>query len=83
MNVINSPITAMINNFDSIFCKTLTKYFLTLNLTKPNGNKIDGDSFFMFLNNTSDSTFEEVSSFMIQRLDLSPNQLDFIEKEKK
>ncbi len=83
MTTINSPITAMHGRLDSLFCKTLSKYFIMLNLTKPNGKKIDGETFYTLLNNTSDSTFDEVSSFMMQRLDLSPNQLDFIEKEKK
>jgi hypothetical protein len=54
-----------------------------LNSTKPNGSKLDGDTFFAMLNNTSDSTFDELSDFMVERLDLSPNQLEFIEKEKK
>lgn len=82
MTVINSPITGMLNNFNSLFCKTLMKYFIMLNLTKPNGNKIDGDTFFAFLNNTSDATFDEISEYMKQNLELSPNQLDFIEQEK-
>ncbi len=83
MSTMNSPITAMLGKLDSVFCKTLSKYFIMLNSTKPNGNKIDGETFYTMLNNTSDSTFDEVSNFMLQRLDLSPNQLDFIEKEKK
>ena len=83
MTAMNSPITAMLGKLDSMFCKTLSKYFITLNSTKPNGNRIDGDTFYSILNNTSDSTFDELSDFMIQNLDLSPNQLDFIEKEKK
>ena len=83
MTTINSPITAMLGKLDSVFCKTLSKYFIMLNSTKPNGNRIDGETFFAMLNNTSDSTFDELSSFMVGRLDLSPNQLDFIEKEKK
>lgn len=83
MTTINSPITAMLGKLDSVFCKTLSKYFIMLNSTKPNGNKLDGETFFAMLNNTSDSTFDELSSFMVGRLDLSPNQLEFIEKEKK
>jgi hypothetical protein len=82
LTVINSPISGMLNNLDSITCKTLSKYFITLNLTKPNGNKIDGDTFFVLLNNTSDSTFVEVSDFMKRYLLLTQNQLEFIEKEK-
>lgn len=82
MTTINSPITAMLGKLDSVLCKTLSKYFITLNSTKPNGKKIDGETFYTMLNNTSDSTFDELSDFMVERLDLSPNQLDFIEKEK-
>lgn len=82
MTTINSPISAMLGKLDSMFCKTLSKYFIMLNLTKPNGNKIDGETFFTMLNNTSDSTFDELSNFMKAKLALSPNQLDFIEKEK-
>ena len=81
LSTINSPITSMLGKLNSIFCKSLTKYFIMLNLTKPNGKKIDDETFFTMLNNTSDSTFDEVSSFMVQRLELSPNQLDYIEKE--
>ena len=83
MTTINSPITAMLGKLDSVLCKTLSKYFIMLNSTKPNGKKIDGETFYTMLNNTSDSTFDELSDFMVERLDLSPNQLDFIEKEKK
>jgi hypothetical protein len=83
MTTINSPITAMLGKLDSVLCKTLSKYFIMLNSTKPNGNRIDGETFYTMLNNTSDSTFDELSGFMVERLDLSPNQLDFIEKEKK
>jgi hypothetical protein len=82
MSTINSPITAMLGKLDSMFCKTLSKYFIMLNLTKPNGKKIDGETFYAMLNNTSDSTFDEISNFMKDKLTLSPNQLDFIEKEK-
>jgi len=81
MTIINSPITGMLNNFNSLFCKTLSKYFIMLNLRKPNGNKIDGQTFFALLNNTSDSTFDELTNYMKQNLDLYPNQLEFIEKE--
>jgi hypothetical protein len=83
MTTINSPITAMLGKLDSVFCKTLSKYFIMLNSTKPKGNRVDGETFFAMLNNTSDSTFDELSSFMVAKLDLSPNQLEFIEKEKK
>ena len=82
MTTVNSPITSMLNQLSSETCKTLSKYFITLNSSKPNGDKIDGETFFLLLNNTSDSTFDEVSKFMKQHLVLSPNQLDFIEKEK-
>lgn len=82
MTSINSPITAMLGRLDSIFCKTLSKYFITLNLTKSNGNKIDGETFYAMLNNTSDSTFDEVANYMKQNLELYPNQIEFIEKEK-
>ena len=81
MTSINSPITAMLGRLDSIFCKTLSKYFITLNLTKPNGKKIDGETFYAMLNNTSDSTFDEVANYMKQNLELSPNQLEFIKQE--
>lgn len=82
MTIINSPITAMLGKLDSIFCKTLSKYFIMLNLSKPNGNKIDGQTFYTILNNTSDSTFDELTDYMKQNLELSPNQLEFIEQEK-
>lgn len=82
ITTVNSPITSMLNQLSSETCKTLSKYFITLNSSKPNGDKIDGETFFLLLNNTSDSTFDEVSKFMKQHLELSPNQLDFIEKEK-
>jgi hypothetical protein len=81
MTIINSPISGMLNNFNSLFCKTLIKYFIMLNLKKPNGNKIDGETFFTLLNNTSDDTFDDISEIMKQNLDLYPNQLEFIEQE--
>lgn len=81
MTIINSPISGMLNNFNSLFCKTLIKYFIMLNLKKPNGNKIDGQTFFTFLNNTSDDTFDDISEYMKQNLELFPNQLEFIEQE--
>lgn len=81
MTIINSPISGMLNNFNSLFCRTLIKYFIMLNLKKPNGNKIDGQTFFTFLNNTSDDTFDDISEYMKQNLELSPNQLEFIEQE--
>jgi tRNA A37 threonylcarbamoyltransferase TsaD len=46
------------------------------------GCKIDGNTFTL-LNNTSDITFGEVSDFMKANLDLSPNQLVFIDEEMK
>lgn len=81
MTNINSPISGMLNNFNSLFCKTLIKYFIMLNLKKPNGNKIDGETFFTLLNNTSDDTFDELTNYMKQNLELYPNQLEFIEQE--
>ena len=83
MTEVNSPITGMLNALDSEMTKSVIKYFILLNSTKPNGDKIGGTLFFTFLNNTSDNTFEEISNFMKRYLTLSPNQLDYIEKEKK
>jgi hypothetical protein len=84
MSVINSPIKGMLDNLnnDDNDAKTLRKYFISLNLKNPNGVKIDSDTFFTLLNKMSDSGFIEVSDFMVQNLTLSPNQLDFINKEK-
>jgi hypothetical protein len=80
MTIINSPITSMLHILGSSDCKTLSKYFISLNLTKPNGDKIDGNTFTL-LNNTSDITFGEVSDFMKANLDLSPNQLVLLTKK--
>jgi hypothetical protein len=84
MTEVNSPITGMLNALDrdSVMSKSVIRYFIFLNSTKPNGDKIGDSAFFTLLNNTSDATFEEISNFMQRYLTLSPNQLDFIEKEK-
>ena len=81
MTTVNSPIIGMVSNLSSIYCSSIAKYFIMLNLTKPDGNKVDDKTFWALVNNTSDDTFIDVTNFMKRHLELEPIQSDFIETE--
>lgn len=78
MTTVNSPIVGMVSNLPSKYCSSIAKYFIMLNLSKPDGKSIDDKTFWSLVNNTSDDTFVDVTNFMKRHLDLAPNQEDFI-----